>query len=73
VFNTTFNNISVISCWEVYNGRAIKHLESSIHWWIGSEKNNMILIFSAMSNNFRGESIFINYFDHDQKLEISYM
>ena len=38
-----------------------------------SEKNNMILIFSAKSNNFRGESIFSNYFDHDQKLEISYM
>jgi hypothetical protein len=37
---------------------------------IGSEKNNMILIFSAKSNNFRGESIFSNYFDHDQKLEI---
>ena len=51
----------------------IKHLESSLHWWIGSEKNNMILIFSAKSNNFRGESIFSNYFDHDQKLEISYM
>jgi hypothetical protein len=29
----------------------------------------MILIFSAKSNNFRGESIFSNYFDHDQKLE----
>jgi hypothetical protein len=55
---------------------SIKHLESSLHWWIGSEKNNMILIFSAMSNNFRGERIFSNYifyFDHDQKLEISYM
>ena len=37
------------------------------------KKNNMILIFSAMSNNFRGESIFSNYFDHDQKFEISYM
>ena len=52
---------------------SIKHLKSSLHWWIGSEKNNMILIFSAKSNNFRGESIFSNYFDHDQKLEISYM
>jgi hypothetical protein len=52
---------------------SIKHLESSLHWWIGSEKNNMILIFSAMSKNFRGENIFSNYFDHDQKLEISYM
>jgi hypothetical protein len=31
----------------------------------------MILIFSAKSNNFRGESIFSNYFDHVQKLEIS--
>ena len=30
----------------------------------------MILIFSAKSNNFKGESIFSNYFDHDQKLEI---
>jgi hypothetical protein len=44
------------------------HLEISLHWWIGSEKNNMILIFSAMSNNFRGESIFSNYFDHDRDL-----
>ena len=38
-----------------------------------SEKNNMILIFSAKSNNFRGASIFSNYFDHDQKLEITYV
>ena len=49
---------------------SIKYLESSLHWWIGSEKNNMILIFSAKWNNFRGENIFSNYFDHDQKLEI---
>jgi hypothetical protein len=47
-----------------------EHLESSLHWWIDSEKNNMILIFSAKWNNFRGENIFSNYFDHDQKLEI---
>ena len=46
---------------------SIKHLESSLHWWIGSEKNNMILIFSAKSNNLGGESIYV---DHDQKLEI---
>ena len=26
---------------------SIKHLESSLHWWIDSEKNNMILIFSV--------------------------
>jgi hypothetical protein len=52
---------------------SINHLESSLHWWIGSEKNNMILIFSTKSNKFSGESIFSNYFDHDQKLEISYM
>jgi hypothetical protein len=37
---------------------------------IDSEKNNMILKFSAKWNNFRGEHIFSNYFDHDQKLEI---
>jgi hypothetical protein len=45
----------------------------TLHWWIGSENDNMILIFSAKLNNFKGESIFSNYFDHDQKLEISYM
>jgi hypothetical protein len=49
---------------------SIKHLESSLHWWIDSEKNNTILILSAKWNNFRGENIFSNYFDHDQKLEI---
>jgi hypothetical protein len=34
------------------------------------KKNNVILIFSAKWNNFRGENIFSNYFDYDQKLEI---
>jgi mRNA-degrading endonuclease YafQ of YafQ-DinJ toxin-antitoxin module len=38
-----------------------------------SEKNNMILIFSAKLNNFKGECILSNYLDHDQKLEFSYM
>jgi hypothetical protein len=52
---------------------SIKHLESSLHWWIGSENNNMILIFSAKLNNFKGECILSNYLDHDQKLEFSYM
>jgi hypothetical protein len=44
---------------------SIKLLESSLHWWIDSEKNNMILIFLAKWNNFRGENIISNYFDHD--------
>jgi hypothetical protein len=39
---------------------SLKHLESSLHWWIGSENSKMVLIFSAKST----------YVDHDQKLEI---
>jgi hypothetical protein len=46
---------------------------SLLFWWIDSEKNNMILIFSAKWNNFRGENIFSNYFDYDEKLEIIYI
>jgi hypothetical protein len=45
---------------------SIKHLESS---FVGGLvlKKIMVLIFSAISNNFGGES---NYVDHDHRLDI---
>ena len=36
----------------------IKHLDSYLQWWIGSEKKYMVLIFSAKSNNF-GMKVFM--------------
>ena len=52
---------------------SIKHLESSLHWWIGSEKNDMILIFSAKSNNFRGESILVTILIMIRSLKLLYL
>ena len=38
---------------------SVKHLESSLHWWIDSEKNNMILIFSAIYGTTLGVKIIL--------------
>jgi hypothetical protein len=52
---------------------SIKHLESSLHWWIGSAKNNMISIFSAKSNNFRGEIFLVAIFIMIRSLKLLYI